>query len=403
MTRKLMAVLAALIALLLLVLIVPKLLNWLEPVQINVDGKLLDASLVSACYINDANRFMVPLEALPKMLGADSAEADPEGRIAISWPARGQRPAVVACMELGSRQLSWAESSLEMDCAPVASEGAIFVPLAYLVEPAQIPIRWDPRSKTISILTGRPGNTATDEDDSGSPGDSGRSPRSRAAYDTHGIESVPILMYHQVCEPPSSGDTNLFLAPHLFAAQLDYLQEAGYTTISMQDLYDAWNDGAPLPAKPIILSFDDGYAEMYTNVLPEFEKRGMSGTFFIIASYLDQPGSVSTAQVKEMHHKGMEIASHSYYHSSLPSADLEVDLKKSRQVLEEAIGAEVRFLCYPYGEYDQRVISKAREYGYLMAVTTKQGTAAADQGFFELKRLRINCGDGPGRLQSLLE
>ena len=61
-----------------------------------------------------------------------------------------------------------------------------------------------------------------------------------------------------------------------------------------------------------------------------------------------------------MHDKGMEIASHSYYHSSLPSADLEVDLKKSREVLEEATGAEVRFLCYPYGEYDERVISKAQ-------------------------------------------
>lgn len=391
MTRRMMAVLAAA---LLLVFLLPQLAARFRPVQVNVDGSLLDDELVSTCYINDEDRLMVPLTALPQMLGAVT-EVDQEGRIALAWPSRGHREEVVAHMELDSRELKWGDSRVTMDCTPVRQDGTVYVPLVWAAEPAQIPINWDAATKTVRLLTGKPVKHPDSSSDAGRP-------ESNAAFDTQGIECVPILMYHQVCEPPSSGDTNLFLSPRLFAQQLDYLQDAGYTTITMQQLYDAWNDGAPLPARPVILTFDDGYVEMYENALPELEKHGMTGTFFVIAGCLDQPGSVSSAQVREMHDKGMEIASHSYYHSSLPSADLEVDLKKSREVLEDVTGAEIRFLCYPYGEYDDRVIEKAREYGYLMAVTTKQGTASKEQGFFALKRLRINCGDGPGRLKSLL-
>ncbi len=267
--------------------------------------------------------------------------------------------------------------------------------LIYIAEPAIIPINWDASPDLGQLMGPEPSKT-------GVLPAGPASPDRKANYDTYDIKTVPILMYHQVCTPPSSGDTNLFLDPRLFAGQLDYLKKNGYTTITMQDLYDAWNDGKPLPAKPVILTFDDGYEEMYTNVLPEFTKRDMTGTFFIITSFLDQPGSLSTAQVKEMHDKGMEIGCHTYYHSSLPSANLEKELKKSREVLEKAVGGEVRFLCYPFGEYDDTVIKKAREYGYYMAVTTKSGKATSDQGFFELKRVRINCGDGAGRLQGIL-
>ena len=102
---------------------------------------------------------------------------------------------------------------------------------------------------------------------------------------------VPILMYHYLSTPPGDADIyrrDLSVAPELFAQQLDRLQSEGFTTISFYDFMQALTTGAPLPEKPVILTFDDGYRDNYENAFPALRDRGMTATFFVVTDFIDE-------------------------------------------------------------------------------------------------------------------
>src|SRR5690606_1856222 len=130
---------------------------------------------------------------------------------------------------------------------------------------------------------------------------------------------VPILMYHYVSPlPPDADDIrrDLTVLPDVFERQLVYLANEGYQTISLYQLYDALMNGAPLPPKPIILTFDDGYIDHYQYVFPALQRHGMTGTFFVITGRTDSndPAYMSWAQINEMARAGMSMEPHTKYH-----------------------------------------------------------------------------------------
>ncbi len=222
---------------------------------------------------------------------------------------------------------------------------------------------------------------------------------------------VPILMYHYISTPPPGADIyrqDLSLAPEAFTAQLDYLAAQGYTTIPLKDLLSYLATGRPeLPAKPIILTFDDGYEDNYLNAFPALKARGMTGTFFIITDFATQKreGYATWDQLDEMVASGMEIGSHSRDHPNLAGKDVDYLVWQalgSKETIEANTGSHPHILAYPGGTYDKLTIDVFRSAHYWGAVTTQQGDLQRSDRLFELKRIRIrNTTDVP-KLKALL-
>jgi len=215
-------------------------------------------------------------------------------------------------------------------------------------------------------------------------------------------ETIPILMYHEVNDLLAN---SLYLSVKDFTDHLEYFEQAGITPISMQQLYDHWFNEAPLPEKPIVLTFDDGYRSMYTTVYPLLKERGWSGTFFCITDSRWSKNSLLEHMIAEMAANGMEIGSHTASHrelNALTGNELCRELLNSRDILASITGREITMLCYPAGRYNNETKTAASEAGYLCAVTTKYGFATKSQGMFELKRIRISQGNGAAWLKSTL-
>ncbi len=209
---------------------------------------------------------------------------------------------------------------------------------------------------------------------------------------------VPILMYHYISDPPRGADAvriDLSVRPQNFEAQLAYLQQQGYTSISLEDLYHYMKDGTPLPPKPIILTFDDGYVDAYTNALPLLLKYGFKGTFFVITDRLDlnQEGYLSWDQARIMQEKGMDIEAHSRSHIDLRNqsrAELIWQIVGSREAIEAKLHKPVHFFSYPSGRYDWNAINIVYQAGYWGAVTTEPGSVHRSDAPFTRHRVRVS-------------
>lgn len=208
---------------------------------------------------------------------------------------------------------------------------------------------------------------------------------------------VPVLMYHYISVPPPGADAirlDLSVTPQAFDEQMAFLASNGYHTVRVSDLVEHLFSGAPLPEKPIVLTFDDGYADTYAAAFPTLKKYGMTATFYVIAQFTEdqRPGYATWDQLREMAKAGMEIGSHSMDHSDLrgrSTAFLTDQIGRSKQIIESRLGIAVKTFSYPSGKYDAKTIAVLRANGYLGAVTEIQGLQQATNNIFKLRRVRI--------------
>jgi len=212
---------------------------------------------------------------------------------------------------------------------------------------------------------------------------------------------VPILMYHYISVPPPDADLyrrDLSLAPATFEQQLRYLADNGYTTVTLKDLVYHLALGYPMPERPVILTFDDGYRDNFTHAYRLLRRFNSVGTFFLITSVVDEnhPDYLTWGQVRVMHQGGMEFGSHSYSHPELRGQSVDYlvwQIVGSQEAIAERIQEPVRFFSYPAGSYDQQVIDVLRSAGFWAAVTTEQGDWHASGNLYELKRIRMRGDD----------
>lgn len=212
---------------------------------------------------------------------------------------------------------------------------------------------------------------------------------------------VPILMYHYISVPPPDADRyrlDLSVTPENLDAQMAWLAENSYTTITLQELLYHLTLGWPLPAKPVVLTFDDGYRDAYENAFPILQKYGFVGTFFIITDRVTfgEPAYATWDQIVEMHKAGMDIQSHTRTHPDLRGLSEEQLLWQilgSREALEARMDKQVRFFCYPAGRHDANTIRALQQYGYWAAVTTEYGATHSSRDLFTLRRIRIRYMD----------
>lgn len=199
---------------------------------------------------------------------------------------------------------------------------------------------------------------------------------------------VPILAYHQV------GDLQEIysVTAEEFDQQMQFLQSHGYTAISLAELFAAKNGAKQLPDKPVIISFDDGYADNYSAALPIMEKYGMKGTVFVISGQVGQPDYLTWQQIKEMQARGTEIGSHTHSHVALTEIgqpQLQDELQRSKQILETNLGTSIEFLAYPYGQFNTQIIAALEQAGYTGACTGEPGLGTTAGNAYKLKRVNV--------------
>jgi peptidoglycan/xylan/chitin deacetylase (PgdA/CDA1 family) len=226
-----------------------------------------------------------------------------------------------------------------------------------------------------------------------------------------------ILCYHEIdaapnhetiprksAAAPSQNEQLRYTAtPEQFTAQLDYLQENGYHVIALADLVDflAGRKGS-LPERAVVITMDDGWACAYSQALPELQRRKMPFTVFVYPNIVGHGAHAMTwEQLRALSAAGATIGSHTMTHpfltlknNTVAAADyasfLRHELLDSRTMIEEKLGSPVRFLSYPYGDYDERVLEGLREYGYAAAVTTERGLISRSTPLDRLKRYLVH-------------
>lgn len=209
---------------------------------------------------------------------------------------------------------------------------------------------------------------------------------------------VPILMYHHVGDLPPGADAvrkSLTISQSEFEAQIKYLAEQGYTTIHLTTLMEHLQTGTPLPEKPLVLTFDDGYDDNYTNVFPTLKDYGFVGTFFVIGAPTDygSPGYLRWEQILEMYDNGMEIGAHSLTHrynlGQMRPSTQDGEIKNDHKLMVDHLPNWTPIFSYPSGSYNAYTIELLKQLGYAAAVTTNQGTLQSSADPFELRRIRI--------------
>ncbi|MCL4384147.1 polysaccharide deacetylase family protein [Patescibacteria group bacterium] len=205
---------------------------------------------------------------------------------------------------------------------------------------------------------------------------------------------LPVLMYHHIqpeAVAKANGQAALTVDTQHFQSQLEYLKTHNYHPISPQDLNNFFANRVPLPVKPVMLTFDDGYADFGTDAAPLLQQYGFKGTLFVPTGLMDNPGYLSWETIKNIASSGLiTFANHTWSHhslkDSLPVIQKEVSLAQTQ--LQDH-GFTERVFAYPYGTIGQTVINYLSSNNYEMAFTTRHGSIECQGQRFELPRIRI--------------
>lgn len=226
---------------------------------------------------------------------------------------------------------------------------------------------------------------------------------------THDRVFVPVLIMHHVKPDKPSDDAielGLTIPPARFDADMAYLASHHYHTVTARTLVSYLRNGGTLPSRSVVLTFDDGYTDMYSYVLPVLRRYHMHATFFIIAGLVGGPRYLTWPQVRALERQGMDIEAHTMTHPDLtivPRAQVWGEIYRSRQVLQSKLDHSVVVFAYPYGSYNALVLQDVKKAGYWAAFTTHQGWWQQARQALTLPRVYIDRDDTipilAGRLQ----
>jgi peptidoglycan/xylan/chitin deacetylase (PgdA/CDA1 family) len=212
---------------------------------------------------------------------------------------------------------------------------------------------------------------------------------------------VPILEYHVL--GAASADAPF---PELYTTRVDFRNEMnwldghGYGAVTLDQVQRAWYQGATLPPRPVVISFDDGYRPQFTYALPELRRHGWAGLLNLKAG----GGDLYPSNVRAMLAAGWELAAHTINHldlTTLDAASLKHEVAGSRAILRRDYGVPVNNFCYPAGSFNATVIAAVRTAGYAGATTEIPGYAGREKPY-ELARFEILGSTGVPGLASML-
>jgi peptidoglycan/xylan/chitin deacetylase (PgdA/CDA1 family) len=211
---------------------------------------------------------------------------------------------------------------------------------------------------------------------------------------------TPVLMYHYIRTVVNPGGDplgfSLSVTPQDFETQISYLQQNGYNSITPDQLFQALAGKALLPARAVLLTFDDGYEDFYTTAFPILKKYNFKATVFVVPGFVGEPDGryLTWQQVKELDASGLiTVGAHTMHHVNLVThPDAPAEISQSKEVLESFLKKSVTAFAYPGGTYDEHVINLVAESGYDLAFTTRFGIWHDLSQRLALSRVRISGG-----------
>ncbi|MDQ2785746.1 MAG: polysaccharide deacetylase family protein [Chloroflexota bacterium] len=227
------------------------------------------------------------------------------------------------------------------------------------------------------------------------------------AQPVDGTIRVPVLMYHYIRINPIASDRlgyGLSVTPTDFAAQMDWLVKNGYHTVFPSELTAAMTQHAPLPTKPIMLTFDDGYRDFYDQAWPVLKQRGLKSSSAVVTNFADKGDRgdllfMTWDMIEELDRSGMvEIASHTQSHPDLTQLSTEqrwTELSRSKDRIERHLSHPCPTFFYPSGRYNDATVADVKRAGYQIAFTTNGGKVRAPQdsgAILQLPRVRVAGG-----------
>ena len=201
---------------------------------------------------------------------------------------------------------------------------------------------------------------------------------------------VPVLSYHQV----NDEDNNALTVPAaVFEQQMAYLHDNGYHAITPDQLNAYLTEGAPLPEKPVLITFDDGYQDNYENAFPILQKYGMTATIFLISDFMDRFDKYLTwQQVQEMSEAGIYMGVHTLSHFELPGlskAELYQQIEGGKLAIEWKTLQFTEYIAYPCGSYNADVLAVARDCGYKGGFTVRYDLVHPGDNPYLLSRVPV--------------
>ncbi len=221
---------------------------------------------------------------------------------------------------------------------------------------------------------------------------------------------VPILMYHHIEVNPKPDNpiwAALYVTPQQLESQLKYLSENGFNSITLDELYKALNEKTSLPEHPIILTFDDGYRSFYDNAFPLLKRYNTKAVEFVITQVSGASAYLTWDQILEIDKSALiQWGAHTRHHPNLPDLSQEAiinEIQGSKNDLEQHLKKPITWFAYPYGSYNDFVIQKVKNSGFVGAASTIYGAAQSKDKIYLTPRImidgRFNISDFAARIQ----
>lgn len=215
--------------------------------------------------------------------------------------------------------------------------------------------------------------------------------------------AIPVFLYHAIMDDPPEWIAEFTVTPKAFAAHLDAIADSGRTPVTMSALADGLAGRAPLPPRPVLLTFDDGFADLPGPTADVLAGRELPATAYLTTgaiapggrSLLPPAPMMTLDEAKRLEEAGMEIGSHTVTHAQLDTLDarrLRAELLDSKAVLEDALGHRVPHLAYPHGYNSPRVRAMAARAGYETAAAVRHALSSDRDERYRIARLIVRRG-----------
>jgi peptidoglycan/xylan/chitin deacetylase (PgdA/CDA1 family) len=229
---------------------------------------------------------------------------------------------------------------------------------------------------------------------------------------TDSLAKIRVLLYHRITRSGDGKDApSMIISANTFRRHLQLLDQWGYTAITFADVRLTLAGELHLPNKPVIITFDDGYADVYETAFPLLQEFGMKAVVFVLGNrtimgniwdkdFGELSPLLNQQQILEMNNAGFEIGAHSMTHPKLTmlnEKDATEEILRSRMLLEILLNVPVNSFAYPYGLVNTTIKKITKDAGFTIACAAYSGSALFGSDLFEIRRILVP--DTPNRLR----